>query len=148
VGTPHRVVRRLSDTTTNLQALLQSPLGGLKPAPAPAKPAKPVSIEPVQPVAMIGPATNGEPAVEVPAPPAPAPVPAPAAANSGTPDEAVEAIVSEILPPAITPVIPGDIRPTQRVALRPVAGADEPAPRSRRIREVKSRSWLNRLIGG
>jgi hypothetical protein len=61
----------------------------------------------------------------------------------------MEVVVSEILPPDVTPVIPGDIRPTQRVALRTAtqAGADA-APRPRLIREQKSRSWLNRLIGG
>ncbi len=124
-GTPHRIVRRLSDTTTNLQALLQSPLGGAQPAPPPSKlPA--VTVTPVQPTS-IGPKD---------------PEPDPPAA----PDEVLEAVVSEILPPAIDPVIPGDIRPTQRVGLRPGGGGDN-APRARLIREQKPKSWLKRLIG-
>lgn len=124
-GTPHRIVRRLSDTTTNLQALLQSPLGGAQPA-SPASKLPAVTVIPVQPNS-IGPKD---------------PDPSPSAAS----DDVLEAVVSEILPPVIDPVIPGDIRPSQRVGLRPGGGGDN-APRARLIREQKPKGWLKRLIG-
>lgn len=140
VGTPHRIVRRLSDTTTNLQALLQSPLGGALSAGKPSSlpvvevtPVQPDSIGPKSPIAASTEAFDHPPqfaddiAVE--------PV-----------NDVREAIISEILPPAVDPVIPGDIRPTQRVGLRPPVGGDNP-PRPRLIREQKSRGWLKRLIG-
>lgn len=149
VGTPHRIVRRLSDTTTNLQALLQSPLGGALPAGKP--PGLPViEVTPVQP-ATIGPRSPVAESTEALNQPSEsagdADLPAPPEQVGGDPvDEVREAIVSEILPPAIDPVIPGDIRPTQRVGLRPAVSADTP-PRPRLIREQKSRGWLKRLIG-
>ncbi len=163
-GTPHRIVRRLSDTTTNLQALLQSPLGGAKTGPTPIKaPAEPVT--PVQPKSIVpsipeseAPAPEGLPdpvldakfanaldaidaamSDEVPAAPRETVIIKPGS-------EVLEAIVAEILPPVVDPVIPGDIRPTQRVGLRPVGSGDNP-PRSRLIREQKPKGWLKRLIG-
>ena len=133
VGTSHRIVRRLSDTTTNLQALLQSPLSGTQPVPVPSK-LSPGDVTPVlpNPIGPNSPASSASPGAE--------------GVVRVASDEVFEAIVSEILPPAIDPVIPGDIRPTQRVGLRPVAGADN-AVRPRLIREQKPKGWLKRLIG-
>jgi hypothetical protein len=90
VNMPHRVNRRLSDTTTNLQALIKSDAGT-----SAINSAAPIPEE--TPVAEIADA-----ALE------PAPV------------EAIAAEVLPPLPaaPVVAPVIPGDIRPTQRVPLR------------------------------
>ncbi len=121
VNMPHRVNRRLSDTT-NLQALLQSEL-----AAAQAKPAEPASAQ--------------EPAEstleEIP--------------EMESAEEPLEAISAEVLPPlpatpAVAPVIPGDIRPSQRIPLRTTDPDAQPRPRL--IRDPKTRSWIHRLIGG
>ncbi len=63
----------------------------------------------------------------------------------------MEAITAEVLPPlptppVIAPVIPGDIRPSQRIPLRAVD--TDALPRPRLIRDPKSKSWIHRLIGG
>ncbi len=129
--------------------MLQSPLSGALPAGKP--PGLPVvEVTPVQPNA-IGPRSPIAESIEALNHPEqlawdPNHLIAPEEIAAEPVDEVREAIVSEILPPAIDPVIPGDIRPTQRVGLRPAASADNP-PRPRLIREQKSRGWLKRLIG-
>ncbi len=118
VNLPHRVNRRLSDTTTNLQKLLQSELDA---APAKATGSVPSSADGT-------------------------------AKSDGEVDEpTIEAITAEVLPPlpgpqVIAPVIPGDIRPSQRIPLR--ATDTDALPRPRLIRDPKGKSWIHRLIGG
>jgi len=119
---PHRVNRRLSDTTTNLQKLLQSELES-----APAKATSPIP----------SPANSADNGLEKP--------------DTENGEATLEAITAEVLPPlpnppVIAPVIPGDIRPSQRIPLR-VADTDA-LPRPRLIRDPKSKSWIHRLIGG
>lgn len=150
-GSPHRLARRLSDTTTNLQALLQSALGsGKPPAAAPSTTPTNSAIPTPVPPDLIGPAAPEKFAVR---PIEEVVTPNPVPESASTIDEIpLEAIETEVLPPdpsdpVIAPVVPGDIRPTQRVPIRPNVRVDS-STGSRLIREQKAKNWLERLMGG